>query len=173
MSEYTPEQVEQTLAETVATVEEFIAEAEAAENAQAELDAAVEQVEKELLEEEIAAPAAPVDEEEEESDYDDEDDFDPNETLLERISALKEILTPAQRNFVLNAIGATKSTTKSATQFLGSSLWYLATSGLIVGVPLAIAIFGETQLMELEKELGGMQQQAAASAPAPAPVEAK
>lgn len=171
---YNTADVEQTLAAAVENVEEMIAEAEA----EAELEAAVEAVEKELaadveaeVEAEIEAEAEAEAEEEDESDYDDEDDFDPNETVLERIAALKEMFTPAQRQYVISAASSAAAGAKATTGMFGSGLWYLATTGLLLGVPLAIAIFGETQLMELEKELGGMQGQAAA-APA-APAEAK
>lgn len=160
-------EVEQTLASAVENVEEFIAEAEA----EAELEAVVDAVEKELQEEEEEQEEQAEEEEEEEeeeSDYDDEDDFDPNETVLERIVALKEILTPHQRDFILSSVSSTSNGVKALTGKFGSGLWYLTTTGLLLGVPLAIAIFGETQLMELEKELGGMQAQAQAP-----PAEAK
>lgn len=153
-------EVEQTLAEAVENVEEYIQAQEAEEELEAELEAVVEAVEKELQSE--------FEEAESDSDYDEEDDFDPNETIMERIAALKEILSPFQRELILNSISVSSSSVKSLTGKFTSGLWYLTTTGLLLGVPLAIAIFGETQLMELEKELGGMQAQAAPAAAAPA-----
>ncbi|GMM29275.1 Tom22 protein [Martiniozyma asiatica (nom. inval.)] len=158
--EYNPAEVDAVLSETIAATEALADAVEAEAEAEAEdVQEAVEKLEQELAESES----------DEESD--DEDDFDPNETIVERIQALKQILTPKQRESIISGASTAKSLFKSGTLKFGSTLWYLATGGMLLGVPLAIAIFGETQLMELEKELGGMG--APAAAPAPAPAEAK
>ncbi|ODV85030.1 hypothetical protein CANARDRAFT_28751 [[Candida] arabinofermentans NRRL YB-2248] len=91
--------------------------------------------------------------EEEEEESDDEDDFNENETILERIEALKDILSPEQRDFVLSSVSKTKSTVTSLLTSAGSKLWIVSSSILLLGVPLALSILGETQLMEMEKEM--------------------
>lgn len=91
----------------------------------------------------------------EDSDYDDE--FDPDETLLERVRALKEIFPPDQRAALSNGVSATNSAIKSLIHKAGTSLWYLTTTVILLGAPLALSILHETQLTELEKEMN-MQQ---------------
>ncbi|VEU20440.1 DEKNAAC101329 [Brettanomyces naardenensis] len=101
------------------------------------------------------------DSEEDESDSDSdseyEDDFDPNETLTERVEALKDILSPEQRAAVVNAVSTTKYSISTFSHKAGTALWYLTTTGLLLGVPLALSILHETQLTELEKEMNLQQ----------------
>lgn len=95
-----------------------------------------------------------------ESDSDDDDfddDFDPDETLAERISALKDIFPPQLRSSVVSGANALQSGCKGLAHKFGVSLWYLTTTALLLGAPLALSILHETQLSELEKEMN-MQQ---------------
>ena len=164
------EEINEAVSEEVAEeIEEILQEEEEKEELEqeedAEVEAAVQKLEQEFAEEES----------EEESDYDD-DDFDPaDETLYERFEALKDIFSPKQREIFTNLSSNIKSASKSLTLKLGSSLWYVATTSMLIGVPLAIAILNETQLTELEKELtgAGLGPGAAAPSPAPATEEAK
>lgn len=161
----------EVVAEEVA--EEIAAEAEAEIAAEAVadqiLEEAVEEVERQLASKEVAATEEEDEESDSDSEYDD-DDFDPaDETILERIEALKDIFTPGQREFFFKSISTVVSGSKSLTLNFGSALWYLATTGMLVGVPLAVAILNETQLTELEKELNG----AGLGVPAPATEEKK
>lgn len=197
---FTPEEVEATLEQAIASTEaqadelianeskveeeasteaaaEEVAEEIAAE-AEAEIaaEAAADQVLEEAVEEverQLASKEAAAEEEEEESDSDseyDDDDFDPaDETILERIEALKDIFSPGQREFFFKSVSNIVSGSKSLTLNFGSALWYIATTGMLVGVPLAVAILNETQLTELEKELNG----AGLGVPAPATEEKK
>lgn len=191
---YTPQEVEATLEEAVASaesqIEDLIAQEAEAED-EAALDAAAEEVAEEVVAEaaaeaeadavanavleeavaEVEKQFANEEEEEEEddddSDYDD-DDFDPaDETILDRIEALKDIFSPKQRAFVSNTVSSLVSGSKALTLNLGSALWYVTTTGLLIGVPLAVAILNETQLTELEKELDGAGMGVAAPAAAP------
>ncbi|CAX40790.1 mitochondrial import receptor subunit, putative [Candida dubliniensis CD36] len=92
---------------------------------------------------------------EEESDDDDEsdlDDFDfENETLLERIVALKDMVPPEQREAIYNLSSTLQGLFKSSVQNGGKFLWTLTSSSLLLGVPLALAILSETQLQEMER----------------------
>lgn len=193
---YTPQEVEATLEQAVASaesqIEDLIAQ-EAEVEDEAALDAAAEEAAEEVVTEAAAEAEADAvanavlneavaevekkfandedddeDDEDEDSDYDD-DDFDPaDETILERIEALKDIFSPKQRAFVTNTVSAVVSGSKTLTLNLGSALWYVATTSMLVGVPLAVAILNETQLTELEKELNGAGMGVAAPAAAPA-----
>jgi import receptor subunit TOM22 len=171
-------QVEELLAEEAeieseeAEEAEIIKEEEKEQQEEAAVEEAVAAIEKEFSKEVAAAVAAAEEEEEDDDDSDsdyDDDDFDPSdETLLERIEALKDIFTPEQRNFFTSTCSNIVSGSKFATFKFGSALWYIATTSMLVGVPLAVAILNETQLTELEKELNGAGLGAPAPAPAPA-----
>ncbi|GAV27837.1 hypothetical protein PMKS-001305 [Pichia membranifaciens] len=187
---YTPQEVEATLEQAVASaesqIEDLIAQ-EAEVEDEAALDAAAEEAAEEVVTEAAAEAEADAvanavlneavaevekkfandEDDDEDSDYDD-DDFDPaDETVLERIEALKDIFSPKQRAFVTNTVSAVVSGSKTLTLNLGSALWYVATTSMLVGVPLAVAILNETQLTELEKELNGAGMGVAAPAAAP------
>lgn len=93
-----------------------------------------------------------------ESDSDYEDDFDiENETLYDRIVALKDVVPPTQRTQIISAVDAAKSLTASAFSKGGSLLWGVTSSILLLGVPLSLAILAETQLQEMEKEMSLQQ----------------
>ncbi|KAG0681703.1 hypothetical protein C6P42_003882 [Pichia californica] len=144
-------------------VAEAAAEAEAEAVAEAVLEEAVAEAEKQLASTEDDEEDEDEDDEDD-SDYDD-DDFDPaDETVFERIEALKDIFSPKQREFFSNSVSNIVSGSKYLTLNFGSALWYIATTSMLVGVPLAVAILNETQLTELEKELNG----AGLGVPAPA-----
>lgn len=125
-----------------------------------------------------AASAADAYDTESESDSDD-DDFDEEETIYDRIIALKDIIPPKQRTQVSSVVSSTYSTIYSGVSKAGNLTWILTTSALLLGVPLSLSILAEQQLMELEKEFKlqqgandilapGSEQQQGAAAPAPA-----
>lgn len=91
---------------------------------------------------------------ESDSESDFEDDFDiDNETIYERIVALKDIIPPEHRTTIVstseNLYGFVASTLKKS----GNALWILSSSLLLLGVPLSLAILSETQLQEMEREM--------------------
>ncbi|KAI5949409.1 TOM22 [Candida jiufengensis] len=94
------------------------------------------------------------DESDSEFSDDDEDDFDlANETIYDRIVALKDIISPQQRD-AISKIASTVSTYSSyIASNSGKLLWGLTSSSLLLGVPLALAILSETQLQEMEKDM--------------------
>lgn len=89
------------------------------------------------------------DDEDDDSDFD--DDFDENETLLERIIALKEIIPPRQRQCIVDSYHSTFSFIETVFAKGGSLTWALTTSALLLGVPLSLSILSEQQLIEMEK----------------------
>ncbi|CCD25611.1 Tom22p NDAI_0F02930 [Naumovozyma dairenensis CBS 421] len=90
-------------------------------------------------------------EEEEDDDSDFEDDFNENETFMERLYALKDIVPPKQRINICNAFNLTTSFIKTAFSKTGNITWILTTSALLLGVPLSLSILAEQQLIEMEK----------------------
>lgn len=100
----------------------------------------------------------PQDETDSESESEVEDDFDlENETLYERIVALKDIIPPQQRSQIVGLGDLIKSQVSSGLTKGGNLLWTLTSSALLLGVPLSLAILAETQLQEMEKEMSLQQ----------------
>lgn len=90
---------------------------------------------------------------ESDSDSEVEDDFDFNETLYERVVALKDIIPPKQRTQIYDAAENAKLTFSKALSLGGNVLWTVTSSVLLLGVPLSLAILSETQLQEMEREM--------------------
>ncbi|CAI5760275.1 unnamed protein product [Candida verbasci] len=92
--------------------------------------------------------------EEDEEDSDIEDDFDfENETIYDRIVALKDIVPPEHRENIYKASTTLQNSISSIFNQGGKLLWVLTSSSLLLGVPLAMAILSETQLQEMEKDM--------------------
>ncbi|CAH6719530.1 mitochondrial import receptor subunit Tom22p [[Candida] jaroonii] len=88
-----------------------------------------------------------------ESDSEIEDDFNEDETLYERIVALKDIIPPEQRTNLMKISSNVSSTLNWGLSKSGNILWTLTSSILLLGVPLSLAIISETQLQEMENNL--------------------
>ncbi|KAF7728231.1 mitochondrial import receptor protein [Apophysomyces ossiformis] len=87
------------------------------------------------------------------SDYSDDEDFDDeDESLLDRIAALKEIVPLAHRNRMSSGISTLTSWGKTGATFVGKSAWVLTTSMLLLVLPLALEIEKEQALVAYEKE---------------------
>lgn len=95
-------------------------------------------------------------EEESESDLEEELDDDfydiQSETLMDRINAIKYILAPETRECIVKKVDGLKSATSTLVNKSGNFLWGLSTTALLFGVPLALTILAEQQLIELEKQ---------------------
>lgn len=95
-----------------------------------------------------------------ESDISDvEDDESLDESLLDRVYALKDMIPPTYRKHVSDAAEQGYSWISSAASFSGKSLWVISTSALLLGVPWALAFSEEQQVQEMEREMR-MQQSA-------------
>ncbi|ODV97406.1 hypothetical protein PACTADRAFT_49124, partial [Pachysolen tannophilus NRRL Y-2460] len=99
-----------------------------------------------------------AEESENESELDsDEDDYDEddlaNETIYDRVVALKEIIPPQHRLRFTSASSSVISATGLLLSKTGSLLWALTSSALLLGVPLSLSILSEQQLIEMEKEM--------------------
>lgn len=82
-----------------------------------------------------------------------------DESLAERIAALKDIVPPNQRKFLANTVSSATSWLSSGLKLSGQTLWVVSTSALLLGVPWALAFAEEQQLAEMEREMK-MQQSA-------------
>lgn len=86
-----------------------------------------------------------------EYDSDFEDDFNQDESVWERLAALKDIIPPKQRQHVSNLVQNTNRFVSTAFNKSGNLAWILTTSALLLGVPLSLSILAEQQLIEMEK----------------------
>ncbi|GAV50828.1 hypothetical protein ZYGR_0AD00110 [Zygosaccharomyces rouxii] len=80
-----------------------------------------------------------------------EDDYDENETIADRLVALKDIIPPKQRQNISTLFNTASSLVKSFFSKSGNVAWTVTTSALLLGVPLSLSILGEQQLIEMEK----------------------
>lgn len=76
-----------------------------------------------------------------------------NETYAERIAALKDIIPPQTRSSLYAKYTSTKEWTWWTLQGCGSVAWWVSTSALLVGLPLALAIEDETKVVQQEREM--------------------
>jgi import receptor subunit TOM22 len=84
---------------------------------------------------------------------DDEDNIPEEETLTERLLALRDIIPPTTRSYIADTVETTTSWVKSGLLFSGKTLWVVSTSALLLGVPWALAFAEEQQMVEMEKEM--------------------
>ncbi|KAK0508028.1 hypothetical protein JMJ35_009917 [Cladonia borealis] len=84
---------------------------------------------------------------------DDEPLTTPQESLTDRILALRDILPPRTRRFLTQSFSTTSSALKTSALFSGKAMYVLATGGLMLVVPFAIALVEEQQFVEQEKEM--------------------
>lgn len=89
----------------------------------------------------------------------DDDDDDIDESLLDRLTALKDIVPPTYRKHISNAASKGYSFVSSVASLSGKTLWVVSTSALLLGVPWALAFSEEQQVQEMEREMR-MQQSA-------------
>lgn len=85
---------------------------------------------------------------------DDDDDFDPaSETVYDRVVALKDIVSPRTRSTLYSTFDTTKNWALWGWFSAGSVAWWVSTSALLVGLPLALAIEDETRIVQQEREM--------------------
>jgi import receptor subunit TOM22 len=76
-----------------------------------------------------------------------------DESLIERLTALKDIIPPRQRAAISSTFKSTYGWVTSGLSFGGKTLWVLSTSALLLGVPYVLAFTEEQQIVEMEKEV--------------------
>ncbi|OZJ02304.1 hypothetical protein BZG36_05195 [Bifiguratus adelaidae] len=91
------------------------------------------------------------------SDYSDSEDDHVEESLLDRVYALRDMIPLEQRTAFANASSTAFSYGRTGVQWLGKGAWVVTTSMLLLVLPLALEIEKEAALVQYEKE--AMQQQ--------------
>ncbi|KAI9698701.1 MAG: mitochondrial import receptor protein [Candelina mexicana] len=83
---------------------------------------------------------------------DDEADLSLEETLADRLTALRDVIPPKQRAALTSSLSTAASWMKSGLSWSGSALFVISTSVLLFGVPFALANLDEMEHMERERE---------------------
>ncbi|KAJ1980077.1 mitochondrial import receptor subunit Tom22 [Dimargaris verticillata] len=84
---------------------------------------------------------------------DDEDDYYlEEESLLDRLTALKDIIPLSKRTAVSNAVSSVVGTGMMSARFLGKAAWVVSTSALVLFLPLALEIEKDQAMAQYEKE---------------------
>ncbi|KAI5822860.1 mitochondrial import translocase, subunit Tom22 [Schizophyllum commune Tattone D] len=86
------------------------------------------------------------------------DDDERDETLLDRIAALKDIVPPSTRLALANNVSKAGSFVKGTGKVVGNIVWVLTTSALLIALPLGLALEDEAKLVAQEKEMFEQQQ---------------
>lgn len=88
-----------------------------------------------------------------ESEISNESDYDPSEeTLAERLYALRDIVPPTTRSWISGHVNSITSTAWSVLSFSGKGAWVITTSALFFGVPFALSFAEDQQLTAMEQE---------------------
>lgn len=84
-------------------------------------------------------------------------DLNAEESFYERLSALVDIVPPTTRHSISNKISATASFVKSTGKLVGTLVWVVTTSALLVGLPLAMSLEDEAKVVAQEQEMLAQQ----------------
>jgi len=87
-----------------------------------------------------------------------ESDSPVDESLLDRIAALKDIVPPTTRHSLVSKVSKTASFFKGTTKFAGNFIWVVTTSALLIGLPLALILEDEAKVVAQENEMLVQQQ---------------
>ncbi|EQL03135.1 mitochondrial import receptor subunit tom-22 [Ophiocordyceps sinensis CO18] len=87
------------------------------------------------------------------SEISNESDFDPsNETLAERLYALRDIIPPTTRGWGSSRVSSISNKAWNVFSFSGKGAWVITTSALFFGVPFALSFAEDQQLTAMEQE---------------------
>ena len=81
------------------------------------------------------------------------DDYIAEETVYDRIVALKDIVPPQTRSRLIVTYSKSRSWVQWGIGQAGNIAWIVSTSALLVGLPLALAIEDETRITQQEREM--------------------
>ncbi|KAJ7644049.1 mitochondrial import receptor subunit Tom22-domain-containing protein [Roridomyces roridus] len=85
-------------------------------------------------------------------------DIDTDETLLDRIAALVDIVPPTTRHAISQRVQKSASFLKAGGKRVGNLVWILTTSALLVALPLALVLEDEAKIVAQEREFLEQQQ---------------
>lgn len=93
------------------------------------------------------------------SEISNESDYDPTEeSLAERLYALRDIIPPTTRGWFSAKCNTLTSAAWATLSFGGKSAWVITTSALFLGVPFALSFAEDQQLVAMEQEYNMRQQ---------------
>lgn len=75
-----------------------------------------------------------------------------DESLVDRIAALVDIVPPTTRHSISTKISKVTSAAFRTGQILGNVAWVVATSALLIGLPLVLVLEDEARIVQQEKE---------------------
>jgi mitochondrial import receptor subunit TOM22 len=81
-----------------------------------------------------------------------------DESLLDRIAALKDIVPPTTRHSLAFKVSKTASFVKRTSKVAGNVIWVVTTSALLIGLPLALILEDEAKVVAQENEMLAQQQ---------------
>ncbi|KAI1200002.1 mitochondrial outer membrane translocase complex, subunit Tom22 [Nemania serpens] len=88
------------------------------------------------------------------SEISEESEYDPrDETLGERLFALRDIVPPQTRGYIANTVSTAGNAVKSVLSFGGKTFWVISSSVLLLGLPLALAWTEEQSMLDIENEM--------------------
>ncbi|SPO03039.1 related to mitochondrial receptor complex chain MOM22 [Cephalotrichum gorgonifer] len=105
----------------------------------------------------VERQAGPIDDDADYSDTESEistdSEYDPSdETLAERLAALRDIVPPTTRGWISSKFASAANLGSSSLWFAGKALWVVSSTALLLGVPFAICVTEEQQVMAMEQE---------------------
>lgn len=81
-----------------------------------------------------------------------------NESLVDRIVALVDIIPPQTRHEISTRVSTVAKTIQRTGKVVGNIVWVLTTSALLVGIPLALVLEDEHKFAQQEREHLAQQQ---------------
>jgi import receptor subunit TOM22 len=88
-----------------------------------------------------------------------------DESFLDRLAALKDIIPPTTRHDISSRLSNTASWIKRGGKLAGNIVWVVTTSALLVALPLALSLEDEAKIVAQEKEMLEQQQGAQQASP--------
>jgi len=85
-------------------------------------------------------------------------EIEADESLLDRIVALRDIVPPETRHKISVRVSKTASAVKTGSRWIGKTVWIITTSALLVALPLIMSLEDEAKILDQEKEM--LEQQA-------------
>jgi len=77
---------------------------------------------------------------------------DLSESFSERLAALRDMVPPAKRRRIVSGFESVTNFVKGTAWFGAKGIWVLSTSVLLLGVPFALAVAEEGQIVAMERE---------------------
>jgi hypothetical protein len=82
----------------------------------------------------------------------------PQESVWERISALKDIIPPSTRQSIVNRVSKASSYASVGLLIGGKIAWVVTTTALLVGLPYALSVEDEMRISQQERDMMSQQQ---------------